>query len=674
MSLGLTAEAAPVSRGVGISEGDKAIERTVEVGKVPDPIGKYTTPIPIEQIQSTSPTGSAKPKDLVSNTELAARFAPAHFQAVVRIARKLPPELSNSGEEYCYLLLVPRELSTTEYDKALKEDGGFRGNPSMQPPINKADTHDHTVIFSCTGDSIRQFHRIRGVNNPEHLLCELTVGTSSETELRFDTTVLWEAGSKNATLKRMLAQCFVFDQTAEGQYCAFMDPDVHLREPDKDCSYVLDADQKMEERFAAEQRHAALLRRPENNEPRHRNAREARTILLTQFLDQFSTLSATGEVSGSDIHVVDLGLVFLVPKRVLVAESFSVTVVRRREEVELHAPRQALVFNPPVLWFQSSKPVLRSGSGDTAVAPSGISLNWDLEWPWERQAASDRRAEQPSDPEFHLHYYEIVRTIEGMEWLNGSGSARDPLRVKPAGTVESRVDLPVDSSGNKNDGATGKVVNNAIRPEWQFSDNLAGVSGEVRRALLNRSSSSVDEALAAIQSWEKAFASRSEISVFYSVTPVDIAGTRGIAHSFVVPISRPEPVIRSARAEVLIEVVGVPERPDEGPPSNLAIYLGIEDLHWNPEQEGKDGWSRGYRLILDQEDILPAGSYGVDGLTDRLRGSGRQSRPWQHRMRLSIFHSVASTRPARKTASTLFHALLRGRIRATEAHGGCALR
>ncbi|UZE37624.1 hypothetical protein LOY69_14360 [Pseudomonas sp. B21-059] len=339
---------------------------------------------------------------------------------------------------------------------------------------------------------------------------------------------------------------------------------------------------------------------------------QARSTVLAMFAEQFVALTASTLPSNHEAHVADLGLVFFGPVKAL--EKLALLGIRKDEPDE---PKPAAkitagkieVFNPFPSWFVEQDPML---TGDRSTcATDGVKLDWQLTLPFAQtikcDAATPELAPQ-ANPDQFLKHYEIVRTLEGHEFTPRT------VLVKPAATLGG-----VDLHG----------VVSQLAPDWQYTDDLSDLNQELRRALLP----SNDEAgtFEGATAWARTFADRESISLSYTVTPVDSAGSRGMPKSFLVDIPRPLPPLRPAEAELRViikrmgpgQYVTTPhhkeDMPDKG---SIAILMALRDPAGEANARRKDNVTvvRKYHLVADPENISPSGHYGTDGLTERRPG------------------------------------------------------
>jgi len=350
-------------------------------------------------------------------------------------------------------------------------------------------------------------------------------------------------------------------------------------------------DAENEIRSDFQQQHAAEAIRS----PLDERAHQARSTLLTMFLDQFVTFSNSGTrpEDDKDAHVTDLGMVIRGP-----AEELKKIEKIVKGDTSSSNAGEVTILNPRDVWFETKDPILDDPRHK--VTHDGIKLGWNFVF---NDADSDRR-------KFLLDHYEIRRTVEGRDF------APHELRFKTGSTIGARSD----------DGMV-----RIRREKWKFTDSLApdkSMPATLRRALLPAFGDA--EGLEAAKAWIEAGLGE-DVKMLYSVTPVDIAGARGLPRSFQVPIKRPQPLIRPAIGELrvvqTIDNVAVEGTTDT--PKNVKVFLALNDRAFDDDSQPKIrvgdvefAVERAYRIVVDPEDIEPAGHYGSDATTSRLRGPG----------------------------------------------------
>lgn len=341
-------------------------------------------------------------------------------------------------------------------------------------------------------------------------------------------------------------------------------------------------------------------------------AYQARSSVLSMFADQFVNLAKNGVPPTRFAHVTDLGLVFY-GKLEDLEQLAALKVIKN----DLLGPRpehggmgDVTVLNPLQSWFVTDDPVLASDR--STRGHEGIKLGWDLSTAFATPDAPGSQA----DPEHFLHHYEIVRTVEGLEFTP------HVVEVKAAATL-----------GGRN--ADGMVT--LLAPEWQFTDDLADLDPDLRRALLPTKDD--DAAFEAALGWSLLVGEQKTLSISYTVTPVDIAGSRGMPKSFLVDVEQPSPNLRPAQAELrfmvhhLGSIDGGTHHSGTMPAGALGVLLAVGDHAPLATSNGKI--TRRYRLIADPDNISPSGHYGTDGLSERRPGlasmalQGADERIWE---------------------------------------------
>ncbi len=523
-----------------------------------------------------------------------------NFHLVLREATVGPKGAPLPAGRHGYALLVPR-------DAKAENEGGFYAAPAQRVADKLWERSEDAPVHRL--EDVPDFGDTVWIFNPKTREFELLKPGTRDVTARWSAPISLPGDSgATFTLAHFFDECFltdtewVLDANNVPQRVAkkWMEPK-ELRiygRAEAAPSGSREVRDQERERMQRDRAADAAVR------PLDERAYQARATVMTLFLDQFVKLSATGEPDGKDAHVTDLGLVFFGPVDRLVelgmakVAKFDATVDKKPDQPQQTAG-VVKVFNPPRTWFDQQEPALADDCQD--VEADGIKLNWRLQWPLDA-----------GDPEQFLHYYEVLRTVEGAEYV------RQPMLVKTGATIGPR-----DKDG------TVKLC----AADWQFTDNLgeeSGVPDDARRALLP----SVGEADAfeAGRAWIKEFGSRDRVSVTYSVTPVDIAGVRGLPRGFRVEVERPQPPIRPALAELRIvqSIAGSantrqndPQRPDD-----VELFVAISDPAWDDAADvlktpqGSFTVERIYRLIVDPDDIEPAGHYGSNATTARVRGPG----------------------------------------------------
>lgn len=492
---------------------------------------------------------------------------------------------------YAYALLVPREA-------AIDAEGGFYSAPVEAPhPVPPAHQLHVAADFAGLGD-------IEFVNRDAN--GSLKVGNNPR-DADWNAAVPVDGGSgaqreQPVALRSLFNECFItsfaWDETTQQPVAGLRQEPFERRETLSGAGAssgtaqerAADRDRLQKDKAA----HAARM-------PADERAYQARSTMLAMFLDQFVTLATRGKPASADAHVLDLGLVLAGPVDALERLASVLTI----EKADCVGPAGGVeVLNPSRGWFMRQDPQLafpRSEMSDT-----GPRLAWDLE--------TFGAGPAEIDPDNFLLHYEVVRTVETREFTPHL------MRVKPAATMGGPAARSAEAGGHG-------VRIELLKADWQFTDDFADLPEEWRQALLppRTEAATVEAAAAWIQ-----LALQSDVTITYSVTPVDIAGTRGQPRSFTITVDKPQPALRPAQAELRIfeNVSNVESRTEKKSlPGSLEIYMGLRDAAWEKDTSFTVGGHkyevrRQYRLYVQQETVLPAGSFGSDGLTDRVRGIG----------------------------------------------------
>ncbi|HXU31680.1 MAG TPA: hypothetical protein VN851_13990, partial [Thermoanaerobaculia bacterium] len=581
LAMSITAEEPASPPVLAATTGDKAIGETAKsaeaVHKAPEPIKPQPNTDP-ELKPSIKKSGFGRPP------------GPTDFYLVLRRATvgpdgtPLPPD-----QVFAFGMLVPKEAQAIE-------KGGFYAVPARKRRAHKIETAHSVQDVQIWKPEDHKF---------------IPFAANVDILPSWDAPIAVPGGNRDTfTLGHFFDECFLADTE-------------WVKEADKPVRNASNWNEPKELRF-----HQTIQpltgSREERNQERERNqkahaaeaverpyderAYQARSTVLTMFVDQFLSLAATGKRSAvlvdglPEAHVTDLGLVLFGPVAELEKLHEDHLVKYDKDDKEQHGTIE--VFNPHEVWFDAQDPILADDR--SAVETDGIKLDWRLSMP-----------KATAHPDHFIDHYEVLRTIEGFEL----GAARQPMRVKPSPTIGARKDDTIA----------------LVPPDWQFVDTLdqdTGVSPAMRRALLPAYGEA--EGLDAAKAWLEVFGGVEEVTVTYSVTPVDCAGVRGLPRSFTVDVRRPQPPIRPAIGELRMVQTIPRDTPgaqnEEKRPENLQVFLALNDRAWKePATQAereltlkgvKYKVERSYRLVVDPEDVEPAGHYGSDAATSRVRGPG----------------------------------------------------
>ncbi|MEZ0258262.1 MAG: hypothetical protein ACAI37_23480, partial [Chthoniobacter sp.] len=543
------------------------------------------TPPPAPPVQLP---GDPVPPDSIPGPGVGRTIAQTDFWVTLRRARTAPPSLNPAtdfGEDYAFALLVP-----TEGDPNLS---GFYSSPA-----NRATAAAHTLAGTA-GIAAWYFDAPTQTFQP-------MAGNVYAAAVQWDANLPGEDQPAGTfTLQDLFDECFIADLTWQqiGQTDQYDRVASDWREPDcrrhgapvpltaasAEVRNARRLDQQRE-RIAE----AALL-------PFDENAHQARSTAMALFLSQYVAFTETGARADANAnprpaHVTDLGLVFYGP----VSELMKLENCRVLK-ADAPTPGRVTILNPRDTWFDRSAPILWP-AGEPTAGIEGVKLNWQLDLPAARGSAE-------SNPEQYLQHYRITRTVETHEFQPAW------VETKTAATLGRQSGGEVEVTAS----------------DWQFLDNFEGrmaLPPGYREAVLPRAGH--EASLEAAIAWLRVLPETEALTLTYEVEALDTAGNYVTAGSFRVDLHRPQTVIRPALAELRIcHRIPEDELPTSSPhpgTADVVVWLAIDDPAWNGEAirtvqvQGKNyQLRREYRLIGQWEEVEPAGHYGSDGATSRLR-------------------------------------------------------
>ncbi len=350
---------------------------------------------------------------------------------------------------------------------------------------------------------------------------------------------------------------------------------------------------------------------------------EARSAVLSAVVETAGLLASAGSANGlwpprlPEIDARDFGLTFLVNTAAIkalfegdasVAPPTGRFRVLKSDATPSKSDGSVHLFNHPDRMFRKAQPKF---SPTHVIDQHGVKLNWDLEPAWGASVGVY------DDPEFHLKYYRVRRTIRGIP----GREYRADFTVKAVAPIQHK------------EGASSFSF---LRPDFQFVDDLqkqdlaaGSVSEELpdslRALLLNQATTS---------SWDETFLSADRIeniSLFYEIVPVDNAGTSDFGQSYIIDgfsliVTRP-----ISPQEVTLQVTfdGMPSHllPTNGstktpPPPQLRLLLkpardparakdDTDGVIW-PDQSV-------YLLRIWPQALAPSGDYGSDAVDEARR-------------------------------------------------------
>ncbi|MDD1015187.1 hypothetical protein [Pseudomonas rubra] len=582
LAMSISADQPDLPPAVASKDGDQRIDAGAQLEtRKAQPQQALPTP-------TTAQSGSVPKPDLIYPPGAGRSIGKTNFWLVLHEAAA-PASLAHTGVTYAYGLLVPREVRQ-------EAEGGFYASPPCQN--NPLPGFSYRLDYSNLGQLVDTV-RLGTLGELLALKTEVEYVFS-----RWTSKIPVDTPQVDFWLDQLFDECFL--TSTAWQAVKDAEPwrlSLNRQEPKRARQHQRQTpqDTRDEAARAAQRDHAQRQHAADAVQyPADDRAHQARSTAMSMFLEQFVAFaSGAGRTNPDEAHVLDLGMMFYGPVEQLEKLAQSLTVYKHDQTDDV--PGSVEVFNPAQGWFQRQDPIFDRSKLE--LGANGLCMNWDLSLPWLRNIHED--------PDQFLHHYEIRRTIEGREYQPRM------MQIKPAATL-----------GESQEGKGLSRV--ALYPtDWQYIDDFADLPADWRRALLPSTNES--DALLAARAWTQ-LTLPSDVTFTYSVTPVDIAGTRGLSKSFLYTFEMPRAPVRSAEAEIrVVQTLYSDQRAspaDSGlcwqtrhnRPNDLALYIAVHDPAW----KHKDGLKakRSYTLIVEQEQILPAGSYAAGGATDKVRGLG----------------------------------------------------
>jgi hypothetical protein len=472
------------------------------------------------------------------------------FQVVATYPTVLP--MAGDPREWVYLTFVPLDG---------KDGGPHTASFYAAPQAGTTTDADHRVVFSGLTNQDGDVLRWNGSKWDPMTVAETRL---AETRVAWDKLMAYEESTRRkdaspepdvdevAELRDLFFAAFRTKASSAGPDTEYFEPQLR---PKREFfgAQSRAAENPGEAHLAQQRRYASMI----EQDPADRRCHEARDFLLHKF---FSDLFAYGETAtpSSQVHVLDLGLTFLVRRSVL--NDPLIGYVDKRVLVggkPVWMPSSGcLIFNPPSKTFAARPPRFESLYSDTSAGK--VRLDWELDWDFD-------------DVEDYLHCYEIRRSID-----LGERQIESPLiRVKRA-------------DGDSIEGGVRKIVRN----EWQFTDEFDDLSPADRRTL--------NEAMG-------------KAVIRYTITPLCVSNTRGrVCSAFVLRFGgQPElGAPRKATAFFTLDPAATI------PKKQLRMAIDME-----AEAPALRTGERHWQLILRPEEIVPSGQYGVDAETQSSLGS-----------------------------------------------------
>lgn len=581
LAMSISADQPDLPPAVASKDGDQRIDADAQLQT------QKAQPQPLQKAEKARPDSTLKP-DLFYLPGAGRRIGKTDFWLVLHEAAA-PADQAHTGVTYAYGLLVPREVRHATR-------GGFYASPQCQE--NPLPGFSYRLRY-CNLGELTDTRRLDSEGNRMPLKAEVEYVLS-----RWTSKIPVDTPQVDFWLDQLFDECFLTSTAWRAVDGA--EPwrlSLNRQEPKRARQHrretpaaTRDEAARAAQRDQAQRQHAADA----EQYPADDRAYQARSTAMSMFLEQFVAFASGAQRPNADeAHVLDLGLMFY--GRVEQLEKLAQYLTVYKHDQAQAAPGSVKVFNPARGWFQRQDPIF--ARSQLELGANGLCMNWNLSLPWLQSTHED--------PDQFLHHYEVRRTIEGREYQPRV------VQVKPAATL-----------GESQDGKGLSRV--ALYPtDWQYIDDFADLPADWRRALLPTANEA--DALLAARAWAQLTLPK-DVTFTYSVTPVDIAGTRGLSKSFLYTFETPRAPVRAADAEIRVVQTlysdqqaspadsGLCWQTRHNRPDDLALYIAVRDPAWK-HKEGLKA-KRSYTLIVEQEQILPAGSYAAGGATDKVRGLG----------------------------------------------------
>jgi len=605
LAMSIGAEEPDTAPAVANAGADRRLEQDAAHAEAP-----HQAP-PASEVRTPSPQAPGR-TDLTRTAPGKGRpIRPTDFWIVLHKARLAPAGKDGKllpfvPDRYGFALLVPRQPEQGAAASAQAHAGTFYAAPCHVNP--DTGERDETIPGHCfvLPDEVPP-GLLEGLNGriwrydagAGFVPFVFNSGAQIAARVHWHSLLPTEEEGADITLAQMFDECFLSDAAWNASdkriTTQWRDPPVrlHMREP---AAQGQTDEQRISGRDLQQRAYAASAMA----NPLAEAVYQTRSTVMQLFIDQFLTFVAQPDAARDGrTHVTDLGLLFYGELEALeLLDKLGLVKNELADKTGGVAPTPGIltVLNRAASWFERQDPEL--ASTPYVVAADGIKLDWELR----TLHGASFGAASGIGPEHMLHHYEIERTIEGQEF------ASRRVRSKAAETI----------GGVSDDG-----IVSLRAPDFQYTDDLSDLPPGLRQALLP----AADEALglAAALAWADRFATREDISIAYTVTPVDIAGTHGLQKSFLVDVNRPVAPLRPAEAELRFVVrrmggdLGEPVRGGAAPADSLALLIAVKDASQASTDQAVRRW---YELIAVPEHISPSGHYGTDGLTERRLGIG----------------------------------------------------
>ncbi|MGR9431379.1 hypothetical protein [Rhizobium leguminosarum] len=310
----------------------------------------------------------------------------------------------------------------------------------------------------------------------------------------------------------------------------------------------------------------------------------------------------------------DIGLTFLVTHQDVInlftnegkdlppKSKFTISArTDKKAEAPTAAGKPARLLNPLDRFFSAQNPTLADASA--RLTKDGIALDWDLEPPWSKSSGPY------NDPEFLARYYLVRREVIGK---NGTDPRYPAIEFKvKASAPERRVlDKDKDKDNDKIKFRIERLRHTAHLVDTLDDFAVIGKGGtNVADAILRRGGDPLGI-------WSKIKEEDRPRRLLYTVTPVDLAGSRAQPTPIVFDVTEPGPASKPlAKAEVIFRYSKMLTQATLST-GDLELFLRIDDpiIRKTKDEASLPPNGSLYKIRFRREIAVPGGSFGVDSL------------------------------------------------------------
>ncbi len=252
------------------------------------------------------------------------------------------------------------------------------------------------------------------------------------------------------------------------------------------------------------------------------------------------------------------------------------------------------LLNPLNRFFAAQNPTLAGALA--RLTKDGIALDWDLEPPWSRSSGPY------NDPEFLARYYLVRREVIGQ---NGTDPRYPAVEFKVKASAPERRVLD-----------NGKVKIERLRHAAHLVDTLDDIVA-IDKGGINLADAILQRGEDPFAVWSALGSAHRPDTLLYTVTPVDLAGSRAQPTPIVYKVTEPGLAIKPlAKVEVIFRYSKMPTQATLST-GDLELFLRVDDPIVRPTKDEATLPPNGsrYKIRFRREVAIPGGSFGVDALT-----------------------------------------------------------